>query len=168
MRWSSLTEASGGKNSAPKAGRLQKRQRPSLLTARTNQVSHVGLWPLSAWIGLPFWGRDLPRHLPDRKRPLCLVRDRKRIGSFRPTQITAALSPLRPLNRSSSLLESGRQVGCGYRPSWARTGHRVTPASRIHRPETRQHHTSSSREEADLRKGGLVPCSPCSGREEAR
>ena len=29
------------------------------------------------------------------------------------------LRPSRSLNRSSSLLESGRQAGCGYRPSWA-------------------------------------------------
>ena len=37
----------------------------------------------------------------------------------------AGLRPSRSLNRSSSLLESGRQVGCGYRPSWAISRHRV-------------------------------------------
>jgi hypothetical protein len=37
-----------------------------------------------------------------------------------PNQVTAACRPSRSLNRSSSLLESGRQVGCGYRPSRAK------------------------------------------------
>ena len=35
----------------------------------------------------------------------------------------SASRPSRSLYRSSSLLESGRQVGCGYRPSWAKSGH---------------------------------------------
>ena len=55
--------------------------------------------------------------------PLSLPIIRKPPFRFRPTQVTAALRPSRSLNRSSSLLESGRQVGSGYRPSWARNRH---------------------------------------------
>jgi hypothetical protein len=48
-----------------------------------------------------------------------------RIVGSRHCRVRAARSAARPsrsLNRSSSLLESGRQVGCGYRPSWATSG----------------------------------------------
>ena len=34
----------------------------------------------------------------------------------------SALRPLRPILASAPVLESGRQVGCGYRPSWAKAG----------------------------------------------
>ncbi len=46
-----------------------------------------------------------------------IVQSRK--SALGPAQVTAVVRPSRSLNRSSSLLESGRQAGCGYRPSWA-------------------------------------------------
>ena len=34
----------------------------------------------------------------------------------------SAVRPLRPILAGAPVLESGRQVGCGYRPSWAKAG----------------------------------------------
>jgi hypothetical protein len=78
-----------------------------------------------------------PRHIAhlqpvraaQRRRPLSWSAAPKRPVRLRPTQVTAAWRPCRSLNRSSSLLESGRQVGCGYRPSWANKRHRRTHSS---------------------------------------
>jgi hypothetical protein len=44
-------------------------------------------------------------------------------AAFKTPPLMADLRPSRSLNRSSSLLESGRQLGYDYQPSWATGPH---------------------------------------------
>jgi hypothetical protein len=65
-----------------------------------------------------------PAAAPTRqKRPLCLVRDRKRTGSYRPTQVTATWRPLQPFPANAAVFESGRMIEGRLWPTRAKSGH---------------------------------------------
>jgi hypothetical protein len=75
--------------------------------------------------------------------------------------------PSRSLNRGSSLLESGRQVGCGFRPSWARGrhpgrsgGHQTIWRSLLH-PRTPLTSTESGADTDSVSPVSAASATPC-------